>query len=175
MTTLEMEIALAAHFNARQNLIVPGIHWGFFIHEMDLLVLTKAGYAYEVEIKVSKADLIKDKEKRHGHRDTQGRIKYLYFAIPVKLQPFIEHIPERAGIITVNKSMGRFGRYGRDGYETYETEIYPCNILRQPETLSKYKFSDKERYDVARLGTMRIWPMKEKLLKLTKPNHAEDV
>lgn len=172
MTTLEMEIALAAHFNHRQNLIVPGVHWGFFIHEIDLLVITKAGYAYEVEIKVSKADLVKDGDKRHGHYDKQGRIKYLYFAIPEKLRPHIAHIPTRAGIITVKKVMKKWGRYGRDGYETYEVEGYDCQVIRQPETLGKYKFSDKERYDIARLGALRIWSLKDKLLKQT-PNQGE--
>lgn len=168
MKTLEMEIALAEHFNARVNLIVTNIHWGMFIHEMDLLVLTKAGYASEVEIKVSRADLVKDKEKRHGHFDSQHRIKHLYFAIPEKLRPHIEHIPERAGIIIVSKSMGRFGRYTKDGYETYEQQTYPCDVIRQPQVLSKYKFSEKERYNMARLGAMRIWTMKKKILKATQ-------
>ena len=166
MTTLEMEIALAAHFNHRQNLIVPGVHWGFFIHEIDLFVLTKAGYAYEVEIKVSKADLVKDKGKRHQHRDDKGRIKYLYFAIPESLKAEIVHIPDRAGIIVVEKYMGKWGRYVKDRYETYEKEAYNCRLMRAPEMLGTYKFSDSERYTIARLGALRIWSMKDKLLRL---------
>ena len=166
MTTLEMEIALAAHFNHRQNLIVPNVHWGFFIHEIDLLVVTKAGYAYEVEIKISKADLVKDKDKEHQHRDSQGRIKHLYFAIPEKLKAEITHIPDRAGIITVKKYMAKWGRHGRDGYETYEKEAYDCQVIRQPQILGTYLFSDAERYAIARLGALRIWSMKDKLLKV---------
>ncbi len=165
MTTLEMEIALAAHFNHRQNLIVPNVHWGFFIHEIDLLVLTKAGYAYEIEIKISKADLVKDKGKEHQHRDSQGRIKYLYFAIPESLKAEIVHVPDRAGIITVKKYMAKWGRYGGNGYETYEKEAFDCQVMRQPEALGKYRFSDSERYDIARLGALRIWSLKDKLLK----------
>lgn len=168
MTTLEMEIALAAHFNHRQNLIVPNVHWGFFIHEIDLLVVTKAGYAYEVEIKVSKADLVKDKDKRHQHHDSRGRIKYLYFAIPGKLVSEISHIPARAGIVTVKKYMATWGRYGTGGYEKYEKEAYDCQVIRQPETLGAYKFSDSERYAIARLGALRIWSMKDKLLKIAR-------
>ena len=44
-------------FNYRANLIVPNISWGLGLHECDLLVLTSSGYATEIEIKVSKADL----------------------------------------------------------------------------------------------------------------------
>ena len=99
ITTAEMECCVASFLNYRSNLIVPNVSWGMALHECDLLVITKAGYAWEVEIKVTKADLKKDSEKWHGHRSS--RIKHLFFAIPTYLQDAIEYIPERAGIITV--------------------------------------------------------------------------
>jgi len=99
--TIEMEIAVANHFNARQNLIVPNVSWGFCIHECDLLIVTKAGYLYEVEIKVSRGDLKNDMKKQHNHYDS--RIKNLYFAIPKKLEKDIEFIPKEAGIMLVHK------------------------------------------------------------------------
>ena len=66
ITTTEMEVALAHYLNMRVNLIVPNISWGMFIHECDLLVITPAGYMWEVEIKVSKQDLSRDSKKRIG-------------------------------------------------------------------------------------------------------------
>jgi len=154
MTAPEIELAVGEYFNVRTNVIVPNISWGMFIHECDLLVLTPAGYAYEVEIKTSKSDLIADKQKSHGHKS--NLIKFLYFAIPSNLLPCIEHIPERAGVI-----------------EVYENSRYPgyikCRIIRKPEVnkLAK-KWNDKDKFNLARLGTMRMWPLKHSLLNLMK-------
>lgn len=147
MTTPEMEIALSRYFNPRRNLIVPNISWGMFNHECDLLVVTKAGYAYEIEIKVSKADLIKDAHKRHNHQSK--KISQLYFAIPEKLLKHTEYIPERAGIITVHE--GGF-----------------CHLLRQAQKAHAYKFTPEERFNVARLATMRIWGLKRTIERFKK-------
>lgn len=151
---LEMEIAVSQFLNYRQNLIVPNVSWSFFQHELDLCVLSPAGYCTEIEIKVDKYDLIKDKEKSHGHRDS--KIKYLYFAIPDYLIPEIGHIPKRAGIIKV--------------YRTTKTNSgFACMIIRGPEeNTTKYKFSEKERVELMRLLCMRVWKLKEKLNKKDK-------
>ena len=146
-----MEIAVAHHFGVRANLIVPNISWGMFNHECDLFVLTGAGYGYEVEIKVSKHDLIKDEEKPHGHYSP--KIKYLFFAVPDYLEKHIEHIPERAGIIIVTK---------RDDGHIY------CERIRKPKKNYNYSFDISERYQIARLGAMRIFGLKQKIVKLKK-------
>lgn len=151
ITTLEMEIALAKHFNFRQNLIVPNVSWGLYmnqsvLHECDLLILTGSNYLWEVEIKVSKADLKADKKKIHGHYNRN--IKRLYFAIPEYLEDSIEHIPERAGIISV-KNNGRFF----------------CKQLRKPRIDKGYQLTDKEKLKMAMLGSMRIWALKNRIIK----------
>jgi len=145
LKAIDIETAVANYFNIRTNLIVPNISWGMFLHECDLLVVTPAGFAWEIEIKVTRADLIKDKDKHHGHYNR--KIKDLYFAIPDYLEYCIEYIPDRAGIIIVNERLR-------------------CKTVRRP-ILNKnpYKFSIEERYKVARLGSMRIWGLKKKLTK----------
>lgn len=151
--TIEMEIALAKHFDSRRNLIVPCVSWGMFyytqtgLHECDLLICTKSNYLWEVEIKVTKADLIADKKKKHGHHSE--RIKRLYFAIPDYLKSHIEYIPERAGIIIV--------KYGEDGLE--------CKEIRPARRDKGYQLKDKERLKLAHLGAMRIWTLKKNLVK----------
>lgn len=140
-----MESCVANFFGITQNLIVPNISWGLGIHECDLLIISKSGYATEVEIKISLADLIKDKKKWHNH--DSPKIKYLYFAIPDYLEKNIKHIPEHAGILTVNTSTTRF----------------ICSVLRKPEINNKYKFSDREMYKAARLGAIRVWSLKRKI------------
>ncbi len=155
--TLDMEIAVSTYFNIRQNLIVPNVSWGMFAYEVDLCILSPAGYATEVEIKVSRSDLIKDKEKPHGHRST--KIKYLYFAIPEHMRKDIEHVPERAGVLIVKYSEPR-KLYGVD----YPGGFY-CSKERDAQIHTKYKWADYERDGLMRLGAMRIWGLKQKLQK----------
>lgn len=153
LKTPEMEIALAQHFNYRQNLIVPNVSWGLYLnrqplHECDLLVLTKSGYLWEVEIKVSKSDLIADKKKMHGH--VNANIRRLYFALPHYLEDCIEHTPERAGIIIV--TVGAAGQL-------------KCKQIRAPRNDRGYRLTDKEQYKMARLGALRIWALKNKIVE----------
>lgn len=147
-TTTEIELELSLYFDYRRNLVIPNVSWGFNIHECDLLVLTGSNYLYEVEIKVSKSDLVKDGKKRHGHIDRRNRIRKLYFAIPSKLARYIEYIPMRAGIIVVT-TKGR------------------CYLIKKP-LINKdaVKITADDRYTLARLGALRIWKLKRKLLKL---------
>lgn len=153
LKTLDMEVALSRYFNYRQNLVVPNVSWGMYfpefrqcLHECDILVCTPSNYLWECEIKVSKADLIKDKEKKHGHY--HPAIRRLYFAIPETLTEFIQHIPKRAGIILVKK----------------RTRIF-CEQIRKPRQDKGVKISDKQRLKLSELGCMRIWGLKQKLVK----------
>ena len=155
MTVLDMELALVTFFDYRRNLIVPNVGDGLFLHECDLLILTKAGYAYEVEIKTTKADLIRDKKKGHGHHS--NKIKYLYFAVPEPLLNQRQHIPERAGIISVEQKE-HLGR-------KYEV----CSIVKPPTVNCIYRFSDSERLQLARLGALRIWGLKRRISDIQKP------
>ena len=153
ITTLEMELVLSDHFGTRRNLIIPNVYWSFFNHEVDLLVLTPAGYAWEIEIKVSKADLKKDALKWHNHSDR--KIKALWFALPEYLMDCVEFIPERAGIIKVTSDFA--GNLN-------------CEKFRNPKLNGSYKFSDKQRQNLTRLAALRIWTLKRRILKLSKKN-----
>lgn len=149
ITTPEMEIIVARQFGVNQKIIVPNVGWGMFIanrplHECDLLICTKSNYLWEVEIKVSKADLMADKKKLHGH--LHPAIKRLYFAIPKSLQDCIEHIPERAGIITID-------------------ERKRCRLSRSPKENPGIKITDEQKLHLAHLGAMRIWTLKKNLIK----------
>lgn len=152
MKTIEMELALSSYFSPKQNLVIPNVSWGFGIHECDLLVMTKTKYLYEVEIKVSKADLIKDKDKYHSH--ISNKIRKLYFAIPEELEQHVEHIPERAGIILVGK---------------YTNGHTWCRKLREARVNNiAPKIGIDDAYKLARLGSLRIWSLKTKIFRITK-------
>ena len=156
LTTPEMECALANYFNYRVNLIVPNIHWGMSnLHECDLFVLSQAGYATEVEIKISMADLRADAKKWHGHRST--RIKRLYFALPLALgdkypAKIRELVPERAGILFVREA---------DTDDWRQPKVIKSREAVKQKTS---RFTESERYKVARLGAIRIWNLKRKLV-----------
>ncbi len=149
-----MECALAAWLDYRVNLIVPNVYWGMNIHECDLLVVSKAGYLTEIEIKVTRADLKSDGKKWHRHES--DRIKRLFFALPDYLENCIDMVPERAGIILVKPKPSVRG-------------VYPysprCRELRAAKrNKAAGKISDADRYKIARLGALRIWRLKRKLI-----------
>jgi len=148
MNSKEIELAVARKFNTRVNLIVPNVFWGLgFNYELDLMIVTPAHYAYEVEIKISISDLKAEKKKQlWAHHDK--RIKGLYFAIPDDLkEKAIPLIDKNAGILTV---------YG-DCFAGLH-----CNILRKPTiNNSARKLNDPEIDKLYKLCTMRVWNLKE--------------
>jgi hypothetical protein len=147
-TAAEIEVLVANMWGYRQNIVVPNVHWGAGLHECDMLILSKCGWASEIEIKVSKADLKKDSTKGHGHNSS--KIKYLYFALPDFLCES-EYIPQRAGIIAITPVYKGFGFYAK--------------LIRHSEpNKAARKWDDKERANLMRLGCMRIWSLKSALI-----------
>ena len=153
-TASEIEIILSNYIDIRRNLVVPNVSWGLGLHECDVLSMTHAGYLTEYEIKVSASDLKKDLEKRHGHKS--DKIKFLYFVIPSRLAKYIEFIPERAGVLVVN-SKGKI----------FKIADAKPNVRAQALT-------EKEKYELARLGALRIWGLKSKIENLNQRRKNEN-
>jgi len=147
-----METALASYFDWRVHMIVPNVSYGLQLHECDLLVVTKCGYATEIEIKISRADLKKDSSKWHGHKSK--KIKRLFFAIPEHLAHCHEFIPAHAGILHVYSNAPGYGwrvKHVRDAVENEEHR----------------KLTDEERMHLGYLATTRIWTMRNTITGLT--------
>lgn len=81
-------------------------------HECDVLGVSRAGYMYEYEVKISRADFKKDFEKRYKHNNMAARKSlfsngryvcpnYFYYVVPEGLVS-IEEIPEYAGLIQID-------------------------------------------------------------------------
>ena len=155
LRTCDIELAVAKHFGWRHNIIVPNVSWGLgFRHELDLLVYTGSGKAWEVEIKVSKQDLLRDALKAHQHRSEF--IHRLYFAVPETLQDLIQEIPERAGFIVC-----RARPYGRP----------QVNVVRPARLNPGVKpWPDSRVRKLLELASMRVWTLKEHLY-LKKYSH----
>jgi hypothetical protein len=148
MTARDIEITVAEYFDYRRNLIVPNVYWGMGLnHEADILLLSKAGYATEIEIKVSRADLVRDASKHHGHES--DIIKAFWFAVPAPLSVFaLDFIPAEAGLLSVFERPRR----GAPGYRR-EAKMERAPKLRQRSR----KFTESEREQLARLAAMRYW------------------
>lgn len=145
----EIELAIATKFGIRQNIIVPNISWGFNnLHECDVFVLRKTGYAVEVEIKRTKNDLLNDFKKKHGHKS--NKIVEFYYAIPgEKINDWVQYIPEHAGILLYEKLKGGvIIKYHRFAIRNKTAR----------------KLTIEEQLKIARLGCMRIWGLKRGLI-----------
>jgi len=141
-----IELAVAGYFDTRRCLIVPNVHWGLDInHECDMFIVNKTGFAYEVEIKVSRSDLKADLKKPHQHKSK--KIRRLYFAIPEKLLLCQSLVPEHAGILSISKS-GRL------------TKIREAKSNKDARILS-----DKERIKLGHLAAMRMWNLKKQIFE----------
>jgi len=182
MNTLDIEVAIIKGFNPRQNLIVPNVAWGIHdshytpLHECDVLILSNSGYATEVEIKISKADLLKDASKRHHH--IHGLIRRLYFAVPEKLKEIaLASIPDNAGLIVVSlKEVTNYHYHYGGGHTAYTDTITRVETVRECKVNTKaQKWDDKQRYQLARLGAMRILALKQKLQKIKLNNNEKDI
>lgn len=153
--TIEIEVAVAKWFGTRKNIIVPNISWGFDgIHECDLFVLKKSGLVVEVEIKISKADFMKDFQKAHNHIDLKNRIAYFYYAMPENIYEKVKDmIPKNAGVFTCGK---------------YDNRVYITCEKSAKRIKNSRKLTVEEQFKIARLGTLRIWNLKEKIIKLSE-------
>ncbi len=145
-TSDEIEYAVANWFGIRTHVIVPNLSWGLVKHECDLAVLSPSEYLYEVEIKISHSDLIRDKSKRKWLFYDERGFRKLWFAIPEKLKNSIEQVPSKAGILIITQ-------YG----VVYE--------IRKPKiNINATKLLEIQKFKLARLGTMRIWKLKHELI-----------
>tara|TARA_Y100000310_G_scaffold151530_1_gene151114 strand:+ start:4085 stop:4567 length:483 start_codon:yes stop_codon:yes gene_type:complete len=154
LNILDIELAITnSLYKVDKYLVVPNVRTGLGLrHECDLLAVTSSKYATEIEIKTTKADTKKDKEKKHQHKS--DKIKYLYFALPWYGEDWIEYVPDRAGIILIKKK--------RNGH------LYG-HVHREP-TMNKgcRKLTDKEYMKLGHLAAMRIFNLKKKIKKLGK-------
>lgn len=155
LKTADMELAIVDNngvFPTNRYIVIPNISYGLKLHECDLLAVSKARWATEIEIKTSKADTRNDIKKKHGHRS--DKIKQLYFALPEQAEndkEWLSYVPERAGIIIV-----KHWRYG----------TYRCRVLRKPKkNKTSRKLTEKEYDKFLRLGCLRIWRLKKKLIQ----------
>ena len=167
LTTIEMELALLDYFEFNQKLVVPGVTSlsGLVAFETDMLVLSVSGYATAIEIKVSKADLKNDLKKAHILlKNSLGlksplewyyeKIKGFYYAVPIELkEAALSQIPSYAGLLIVENHPSKKNRY-------------LVKIVKKSTILFPFKWTQGMRYNLARIGAMRIYNLKKRIAML---------
>ena len=151
LDTKELEVLVADFFNVRTKLIIPNVSWGFGLnYEADLVVVTKAKYAYEVELKVSKSDLKADM-KKIKHFFKSEVFKYMYYAMPEDIY-VPEYVPEHAGVLLAYK-------HGESWY---------IRVEKKPAVNKVKALTDEQYKKLLELMAMRVWSMKKSYLKRRK-------
>lgn len=159
MTAEDLTLDLFDLFNPRQNIMVPNVSWGLFIHrEVDLLKVTASGYAHEYEIKVSLADLKRDGIKRRDRRQCE-LIRSKTYVMPAAMEKHVDLIPVECGyILMAPRQEGRASHATRRVHARREAETNKCCR----------KLTDREIAKVARLGALRIPGLMRKVRSLRR-------
>lgn len=137
-TTNGVEDAIVNYLNYRRHIIINNLYYGMFSYELDICALDKNSfYAKEIEIKISKADLKRDLQKKHHHQNKY--IKYLYFAMPKSMSDCVDLVPDYAGIYLVDSN---------------------GNVIvfrKAKENPVALKWPIEKAFELGRLGTIRYW------------------
>jgi hypothetical protein len=145
-------------FNYRRFVAVENVSWGLSAWEADLLVCSASGYLYEVEIKISIADLKRDRNKRRWRYGDPNqdrsyglpRIRGMWFAMTPEVwahKDAISAVPEKCGVIVVDIN----------AEQLWER----CHVARACKRLPADKLTTAQQFQLARLVVMRYWSRKE--------------
>lgn len=93
--------ALARYFDWSRNMMFPNVH--FCGGEMDLAVVTRSRYLWEVEIKRTLADWRADEHKDKWSKPVRRYVSRFYYAVPPKLQGQVPaFVPPEAGLLVID-------------------------------------------------------------------------
>lgn len=157
----QIQLALIKHdaFDIRRNIVVPNVSWGLLNHEADMIIMSKSGYLTEIEIKRSIADLRADFKKSHDHSDPL--VRDFYYCVPESL------VNECAELCKTNRRIVKgILSYTEDGSVYFESSKILVDEQKGYYPLSNgssRKLFIEEQLQLARLGCMRIWSLKQKL------------
>lgn len=134
----------------RSNLCVPNVSWGMGIqYEADLLVVTKAGYCTEYEIKRSYADFLADMRKDESAHKAPWVYRF-YYVIPASI---------RSKVLEYFKDKGEETPAIVCYYENGHIDF--CGGI--PYVKGGRRMFLEEQLKIAKLGTMRYWNLRNKV------------
>lgn len=137
MKEVDAQQMLARHFNWAAQIVIPNVYFGWY--EMDVAVVTKAGYLVEVEIKMTTGDWNADRKKEKWLSQDRDYVSRFFYAVPTRLINKIPHwVPPQAGLIELCD----------DGW---------CRIHREAARTKAGKLGDKKIQKLLRSTYFRFW------------------
>lgn len=189
---IDIELALADHFNWKKNVIafnVLGISATLPLdHECDMLVVTPSGYLTEVEVKRTYDDFCAEFKKRHHHTSAVPMKDFLYCVPAGILEKVIKKLEEQkvipSGILTYDENL-EFRQYGiRSNEDTPENRQRAEELRKEGRSilllfnghgnavrivdpnLSNHPLFLEQQLEIARLGAMRQVALRRKISEL---------
>lgn len=152
MTERQIQDILSVNYMSNPEFKIPGLY--IYYWESDLILVSKAGYAYEFEIKISKSDFNADFKKTKRHKDMNNPQKdgpnYFYYVCPEGvIDP--NDVPKYAGLIYVkrgNRLETQIGapklRTTKFNYEKHSKKFY-YNWIAQRNKVIEIEAGDPKR------------------------------
>lgn len=142
------------------DVVIPNVSWSWLYWEADLISVTKAGYMYEFEIKITRSDFEADFRKRK-HQDLKRGAKniripnYFSYVAPLVAMPLC--VPDYAGLYEVRKS----------GWYDHELELV---TIRKPALIHRAKHDNDTKVKMLKTLMFKYWDLTHKLdnLKIQK-------
>lgn len=151
---IENAIILRCTGGIRSNIIVPNVSWGMGInYEADLIVVTKAGYATEYEIKRSYSDFVADFAKDEDAHKAPWVYKF-YYVIPLGIKEKVEVFLQNTGLMDDTPAILFYD----------ETPKFFSNGSCAYRKGGRKMFLE-EQLKLAKLGTMRYWDLRKEQAK----------
>jgi len=165
-TTTEFDMQLAVmnyHSPFGGKLLIPNINTGY--GEADVLMLSKAGYATEYEIKISRSDFAADKKKVYKHntyekvfrnepfvwwndkpRRKNGIPNYFVYVVPFYFNLDTLKVPEYAGLWVVGESGISFEKVPPCIHKEKHKEFWVGKIAHSLNAKYYYHYFSQRRY-----------------------------
>jgi hypothetical protein len=131
-----------------QKKVFPNTYLGRY--EADIFELTRSGYLYEYEVKISRADFFAEKKKTGKVEKLKdgSRCNYFYYLVPDGLIT-ADECPDYAGLIYVtgirSQTVRKMGNFEQDYPDWIEPRLSLKYIKSAPE-LSKEKVGKQHEY-----------------------------
>ena len=156
LSVQEIEDSLLLYFGGkRNNLVVPNVSWGLLPYEADLLVMNKSGYLTEFEIKRSFSDFMADFKKDEKAHNAPIIYKF-YYVVPLNILD---------KVLAVLKEKAEADKQEMPAVISYDEKARLKLQEGNPYRFNARKLFLEERLQLARLGTMRYWSLREKMNK----------
>lgn len=144
--------ALFGYLYGKGNeIVLPNISWSYLRWEADTIGVTKAGYLYEYEIKISYSDFLNDFKKRKHHSlkrgESVGSPNYFIYVAPINSIPFC--IPEYAGLFEISQ---------------HRSHLF-IEEIKKPKLIHNRKLTSKDKIAMLRVVMFRYWKMSQQLTK----------